>query len=191
MPQLFEWLDAHVYVWPAFIIVARLFDVSFGTMRTIAVVRGHRGLAMALGVGEVGVWLVAVSGVLTNLTLLKAVSYCIGFSLGNACGMWLEEKLAIGHQVLTFISQDRTHDVSFALRLANFTVTQVPARGGQGRVAMCLAVIPRRRSDEAMRVALAVDSDVFVTVEDCRQTTLSEGPATAPATGWRALLKKK
>ena len=191
MSQLFDWLNAHAWLWPVFIIAARVVDVSFGTMRTIAVVRGHRALAMALGVGEVGVWLLAVSGVLTDLTLLKAVSYCVGFSLGNACGIWLEEKLAIGHQVLTFLSDGRTHDVAFALRLANFMVTQVPARGGHGRVAMCLAVVPRRRSNEALRIAQAVDHDVFVTVEDCRQTTLKEGGGAVPPTGWRAMLKKK
>ncbi len=55
------WLDAHAVFWPLFIFLARVTDVSIGTMRTIFVVRGHRMFAAMLGFVEVIIWIVAAS----------------------------------------------------------------------------------------------------------------------------------
>jgi len=190
MTQVMEWLDSHVLFWPIFIICARVTDVSLGTLRTIFVVRGYRAIAACLGFCEVVIWIVAVSGVLREVTVIKVLSYGLGFALGNACGIGLEQKLALGRQLIIIISRTKSRAVAFALRLADFVVTEVPARGGWGDVAMCLVVVPRRQTSQVVRIAQAVDVDVFVVVEDVREhpSIRRQGP---PRTGWRAFLKKK
>ena len=196
MQEIIDWLNLHPWFWPAFIISARVIDVSLGTMRTIFVVRGHRGIAACLGFAEVIVWMVGVSGVLTEVTVVKVLSYGVGFALGNACGIAVEQKLAIGQQIVTLISPRRSNAVAGALRLADYRVTEIPARGGRGNVAMCVTVVSRRKTPEVLRIARTVDDEVLSTVEDIRQTTLIRKPATAEGmpssyTGWRAVLKKK
>ncbi len=187
------WLDAHAVFWPLFIFLARVTDVSIGTMRTIFVVRGHRMFAAMLGFVEVIIWIVAVSGVLRDdLTVVKVLAYGGGFATGNLVGVWVEQKLAIGLQRVILISRGRHHSVAFGLRLADFAVTEVPARGGMGEVAMCFVIVARRRAPDVVRIAKAIDPDVFLIVEDVRSSSLRRRSDVAhEATGWRAIAKKK
>lgn len=190
MQELMDWLNQRPPVFALFIIAARIVDVSIGTVRTLMVVRGYRGLAAMLGFVEVIVWVSAVAGVLNAVTPLKVVAYATGFSLGNIVGIWLEQKVALGHQVVTFISKSRLHNVAFALRLAGFEVTQVPARGKVGRVAMCFTAVPRRRTRHAIALARNADHGVFATVQDVRVNGITSGRINIIG-GWRDAFKRK
>lgn len=191
MQSVNDWLDAYPMFWPVFIILARIMDVSLGTVRTICVVRGARWTASLLGFCEVIVWITAVSGVLVHPTLVKVVSYGLGFALGNACGIWLESKLAMGQQRVIAMSKNYNQAIAMALRMADYTVTEVPARGGRGEVAMCFVIAPRKRTGRIIQIIKGADEDAVVVVEDVRQTVMSRRPPTAVATTWRAVLKKK
>ena len=191
MQSVNDWLDAYPIFWPVFIILARIMDVSLGTVRTISVVRGARWTAAVLGFCEVIVWITAVSGVLVQPTVVKVVSYGLGFALGNACGVWLESKLAMGQQRVIAMSRHYNQAIAMALRMADYTVTEVPARGGRGEVAMCFVIAPRKRTPRIIQIIKGADGDAVVVVEDVRQTVISRRPATAVATTWRAVLKKK
>ena len=57
--------------------------------------------------------------------------------------------------------------------------------------ALCFAVVPRRRTAAVVRIARAVDLEVITVVEDVRDTSLARHLMDVPATGWRALVKKK
>jgi uncharacterized protein YebE (UPF0316 family) len=191
MQTVTEWLDAYPVFWPLFIILARITDVSLGTVRTICVVRGARWTAACLGFAEVIVWITAVSGVLIQPTLVKVVSYGLGFALGNACGVWMEGRLAMGQQRIVAISKNYSQAIAMALRMADYTVTEVPARGGHGAVAMCFVIAPRKKANQIVSIITGADEDAVVVVEDVRRTVMSRRPATAVATTWRAVLKKK
>jgi uncharacterized protein YebE (UPF0316 family) len=191
MTEIVRFLDMHPFYWPVFIVCARIVDVSLGTMRTICVVRGYRAAAACLGFCEVVVWVIAVSGVLRELSFIKIVAYGLGFALGNACGVWLEQKMALGMQLVLMISRGKAHAVAFGLRLAGFAVTEIPARGSRGDMALCFAVVARRRTATVVRIARAVDNRAITIVEDVRDTSLARHLTDVPATGWRALIKKK
>ena len=186
-----DWLDTYPVFWPAFIIIARILDVSLGTVRTIYVVRGARWTSAVLGFIEVIVWVFAVSGVLMEPSLVKILAYGVGFALGNAIGVWIEGLLAIGQQRIVAISKHLSHAVAFALRMADYSVTEVPARGREGEVAMCFVVAPRKRARQITTIIRGADEDAIVVVEDVRHTVMSRRPVAAASTGWRAVIKKK
>jgi len=192
MQELLAWLESYPYLFALFIVLARIVDVSVGTMRTIAVVRGFRSLAVALALIEVLVWVTTVSGVLASPTVLKIAAYAVGFAAGNAAGIALENRIALGLRMVIIISDARQQSVAFALRLAGYAVTEVPARGHGGDVAMCFAVVSRRKIPAVERVVASVDPDAFVTVQEASSSTFCKqlGVAHQP-TGWRAIVKKK
>jgi len=193
MQQVIETLNAYPWAWPLFIIVARIMDVSIGTVRTITVVRGHRVTAAVLGFFEVLVWVIGTSGVLVEISFVKLISYAVGFAMGNAVGIAIEKRVGLGSQAVILISRKRGHSVAFALRMANFMVTEIPARGGRGKVAFCFVVVSRRKIERVMQIARGVDRDVKILTHDVRETTLSVGTTVLghEPTGWRAILKKK
>lgn len=66
-------MDSFVFLVCLGIIAARTFDISLGTLRTVCVVQGRRGLAWLLGLREI---LIPV-----------LVAYALGDATGNAAGM--------------------------------------------------------------------------------------------------------
>ncbi|NBC10980.1 MAG: DUF2179 domain-containing protein [Planctomycetes bacterium] len=192
MEALLEWVEQYPVLLAGFIVVARIADVSLGTMRTIAVVRGYRALAVTLGFWEVIIWALVVSGVLVSPSLLKIVAYAAGFALGNAVGMWIEGRIALGQRMVMIISRARQQSVAFALRLAGYVVTEVPAKGHKGNVALCLTVVSRRKVPLVEEIARGVDEKAFVTVQEASSVLVRKTmPLTHQPTGWRAVFKKK
>jgi len=162
---------------PLLIFVARIGDVSVGTTRLIFVMRGYRRLAVLLGFIEVLIWVFAAGSVLSRLDhWINIFAYAGGFAAGNAVGMWLESRLAIGMNVVTFVSDGAAHAVAECLRLADICVTSMSGSGTRGVVAVCHAVVPRKVTPIAIRMAREVDPDVLVTVEDVRETTAIAPP---------------
>jgi uncharacterized protein YebE (UPF0316 family) len=193
MPNIADFLDHHAAWLPLIIFLCRICDVSIGTVRMIFVVRGARYMAPILGFFEVGIWIVAVSSVVTRLDRpINIVAYAGGFATGNWVGMWLESKLAIGQQIVRIISRDRGHSIAHALRINGFPVTTLRGRGREGPVTLCFAAVSRRLAPALVRTALSVDSDAFVTVEETRTSGLATySNVTQPKGGWRAIFQRR
>jgi len=104
--QIFESQAFITYGIPLLICLARITDVSIGTMRIIFVAKGLKYLAPILGFFEISIWLLAITQVMANLNSpLNFLAYALGFSLGNYLGMYIENRLAIGMVVIRIITK--------------------------------------------------------------------------------------
>jgi uncharacterized protein YebE (UPF0316 family) len=100
-----SFFDSSLYQWvvlPLFIFIARISDVSIGTIRIIQVSRGNKLLASFLGFFEVSIWLLAISQVMQQglKNYVCFFAYGLGFGSGNYIGITLEENLALGLQAI-------------------------------------------------------------------------------------------
>ncbi len=182
-------------VWlPIVIFFARITDVSMGTLRMICIVRGHRALAVYLSFVEILVWVFAVSIVLAHLDrIANVVAYAGGFATGSALGMWIEGRLALGTQAVSFTSRGPAQAVAERLRFADNCVTTLTGRGRDGPVAICHAILPRKLTPMAIRMAREIDPDVVVTVEDVRTTNAAcptRSAAGKAPSAWRSLAQR-
>lgn len=154
---------------PALIFVARLIDVTLATMRHILVFKGARKLVPVLGFVEVLVWLVAMTQVLQNLTNMASyLAWAAGFSAGTWFGMVLEEKLALGHQLIRIVSRGDCSELVERLRKHNYGVTVVSAHGGHGPVEIVLIATTRAKSGHLADTLRRFDPTLFFTIEDVR-----------------------
>lgn len=137
--------DLFTYViLPLFIFLARIIDVSLGTLRIIFVTKGMRRVAPIIGFFEVFIWLLAISRIMQNLdNWVCYVAYAAGFASGNLIGMLIEEKLAIGHEMIRVITRKDATTLIDELRETGHGVTWVNAKGVEGDVAV-LYIIARR-----------------------------------------------
>jgi hypothetical protein len=79
-------------LFPALIFLARMADVTLGTLRIIMVSRGLKNIAPIVGFFEVIIWLLAIRQIMMNLTEVSYfLAYASGFAAGNYVGMWFEE----------------------------------------------------------------------------------------------------
>lgn len=171
-----EFLADNAYWTPALVFLARIADVSLGTIRLICVTRGRRAAAIILGFFEILIWILAVSKVLTHLDQwANILAYAGGFATGNAIGMTIEARLAMGVQRVSLISRGCANAVAERLRFAGFPVTTFVGSGRDGPVSMCMAVISRKLTPDTIRMAREIDPDVLITVEDLRTSTATHG----------------
>jgi uncharacterized protein YebE (UPF0316 family) len=182
-------MDATVAINCALIVVARVTDVSLGTVRTVNVIQGRRVLAAAVGFLEVLIWVLAVSKVVRELdNPFYAVSYAAGFGLGNFIGMLVESRIALGNQVVRVFTR-RGAEVARSVREAGFIATEFQGAGRDGAVTLLFVQTRRRDAQRVAALARTIDPECFYTVDDTRFA--SAAVQLHQPTGWRAILKKK
>jgi len=129
---------------PLFIFVARIMDVSLGTLRIIFVTKGMKRVAPLVGFFEVLIWLLAISRIMQDLdNWVCYVAYAAGFASGNFVGMLLEERLAIGHEMIRVITRKDATNLIAELSDRGYGFTSVKAQGLEGEVAV-IYIIARR-----------------------------------------------
>jgi len=147
----------------------RVSDMTLDTLRLLFVVRGRKSLAWTLGFFQSVIYIFAITSVLSHLdNPLNIVGYAAGFATGNVVGMWIEERLAVGHLRLNIISPNRGAAVAAALREASFAVTEIPARGRDGMVSLLSVSVLRKDEARAERVVREADPEAFMTAEGVR-----------------------
>jgi uncharacterized protein YebE (UPF0316 family) len=147
----------------------RVMDMALDTIRVLFVMRGRRLLAWILGFLQALIFVVAISSVLANLdNPLNVIGYAAGFATGVVIGMIIEERLAIGHIHYTIISSLRGAMLANTLRQSGFAVTEIPARGKDGTVAVLHCDVTRRDMEKVEKIVLETDLEAFITTEDIR-----------------------
>ena len=178
------------------IFLARVVDVSIGTVRTILVFRGHKLWVTVLGFLEVLIWLLAVGQVLQDLSAwYLAVAYAAGFAAGNAVGMWLEGRLAIGSQLVRIVSANPEVRLATKLRMRGHSVVEIEGELDEDIPVEILFLVEKRREfPDVLDTVLESDPQAICTTTDVRGPHLAPGPRPKVGflpTGWRARSKRK
>lgn len=152
-----------------FIFALRLIDMSVDTLRMLFVVRGRKVIAWFAGFFKSFLFVVAITSVLRNIdNPLTIIGYSAGFATGGVVGMYIESKLALGHTHLKIISARWGAALAESLRLADYAVTEIPARGKDGMVSILSVSVFRKDVADVQRIIIEKDPDAFVTSEDVR-----------------------
>jgi uncharacterized protein YebE (UPF0316 family) len=174
------------------IFLLRVVDVTLGTIRTISVVQGWIKVSVLLGFFEVLIWIAAVSQVISRINEhpILMIAYATGFATGNAAGILLERRLALGSCVVRIISSTMIGlHVAETLRSIGQRVTTFEGEGRDGPRVLIYATCERRYLSKLIEAAQAVDPHLFYAVERAAESShLSPLPH---ANGWRGVLRKK
>lgn len=189
-----EWgFDPGTLLTGVIIFVARVVDVSLGTVRTISTVQGRTKTAFFLGFVEVSMWLIVISTVINMMTQkpILGVFYALGFSTGNVVGILVEKRLAFGHIVLRIISSQRGREMAGKMRESGFGVTTFQGEGLNGSVTELFVVSRRKDLRNLLDIATAADPAAFYFTEQACSVNRIYRPFLQQPTGWRAIFKKK
>jgi uncharacterized protein YebE (UPF0316 family) len=167
-----EFFESSLYTYivlPLLIILARIVDVSIGTLKIILMSRGNKTLAPILGFFEVLVWLLAVTRIFENLdNWVCFFAYPLGFALGSYLGIRLEERLAIGVELIRIITRRDASALTTTLRENGYGVTYIPAEGSTGKVGILYTIINRKNLGQVIQIIKQHNPNAFYTIEDIR-----------------------
>lgn len=175
------------------IFLARIIDVSVGTLRTISIVQGRTKVAFFLAFIETSVWLIVLSQVLPKVmhTPLLGVFYAFGFASGNVVGILVEKRLAMGYTNFRVITTKFAKEITNSLREKGFAVTNFEGEGKDGKVTEIYVVSDRKNLPALIKVVKEIEPDAFYIAEQAGIVSKIRRPTMVPATGWRAVQKKK
>lgn len=162
-------LSPQAWLAAGLIFLLRVSDMTLDTLRVLVVMRGRKGLAWVLGLFQSAIFVTAITSVLQNLdNPLNIVGYAAGFATGNVVGMWIEERLAIGHVQISVVSPGRGAAVAARLREQGYAITEIPARGKDGMVTLLHSSVLRKNVEQVQKLVNQEDPAAFVTAEDVR-----------------------
>ncbi|HEX8875839.1 MAG TPA: DUF5698 domain-containing protein [Phycisphaerales bacterium] len=166
------------------IILARIGDVSLGTMRTVAVVSGHGGVAWLLGLLEMTIWVFVVSAVIAHIRAEPAygIAFAFGAATGNYIGVALQGWLPFGSQVVRVFTRDGAAMFE-RLHQEGFGVTKFQGEGRDGAVAMLFVQVGRARTRHVLRAARDVDPRCYYTIDDIRIASSASTASSSTRTG--------
>ena len=175
------------------IFVARIFDVSVGTVRTIVTVQGRSTIAFFLAVFEVTIWITVVSAVINQVKEIPilVIFYSIGYATGNVVGIIVEKRLAFGMIILKVFSLKRGQELADTFRDLGQPVTVFTGEGKSGPVLELYLACRRRDLKWMIPKVYEMDEDAFYVVEQARDVSKVLKPVMTPLGGWRQRNNRK
>jgi uncharacterized protein YebE (UPF0316 family) len=172
------WFDYIVV--PLLIMMARVIDVSLDTIRVIMIAKGYRRLAPFVGFFQVLVWIITISRIMAHLEIWTTyLGYAGGFALGTYVGMKIEEKLAMGYELIRVITRADASLLIEKLIAIGIHVTFVEGEGRDGKVGILFIVERRKIINDIIGSIKELNPNAFYTVEDVRFVS---GPTHIPRT---------
>lgn len=159
---------------PFLIFLARVFDMSLDTIRVILLSKGNRSIAPFLGFLQVLIWLIAIRHVLSNLSnVMCYIAFAGGFATGTYVGAIIEERLAIGVQLIRIITHKDSSPLVNQLRKQGYGVTNLIGEGMSGKVNVIYLILKRVEIPDAINAIKTFNPNAFYTIEDVR--SISQG----------------
>jgi uncharacterized protein YebE (UPF0316 family) len=163
-------LNSGFYMWlilPLLIFLARVADVSIGTIRLIFISRGLKYLAPVVGFIEILIWLLAIGQIMKNLSNPACyIAYAGGFAIGNFVGMWIAEKLSLGVVLIRVVTKKDAAELVEYLKSADYGVTSVDGHGTSGQVKVVFTIVPRRELKRVAELINKFNPQAFYSIEE-------------------------
>jgi len=158
------------YIWfvlPLLIFVARILDVSMGTVRVIFVSRGFKYLAPIVGFFEIIIWLLAIGQIMQNLSNPACyIAYAGGFATGNFIGICIADRLSLGLALIRVVTQKDALPLVECLKNENYGVTSLDGHGTSGEVKVVFTIVPRREVSRVVAIIKRFNPQSFYSIEE-------------------------
>jgi uncharacterized protein YebE (UPF0316 family) len=167
-----EFMHSDIYTYlvlPLLIFAARIADVALGTLRIIFISKGKKYVAPFLGFIEMIIWILAITKIFENLNnWVCYLAFAAGFATGNFIGIVVEEKIALGVELIRIITRKEATDLIQTLRERGYGLTYINATGSQGEVGIIYSIIKRSDLKEFIEFMGRFNPNAFYTIEDIR-----------------------
>lgn len=165
-------MDFDYFNWvilPLLIFISRLGDVTMATLRHIFISKGLKKIVPVLGFFEVLIWLIAMRQVFSHLNNAACfIAWAAGFSAGTYLGMFIEERLAIGTQIIRVITGEDVTTLAEVLKQNHQGITIVDGRGAMGPVKLIFMIVKRQDKNQVIDLIHVHTPNAFYSIEDVK-----------------------
>lgn len=154
---------------PLLIFLCRVGDVTLGTLRHVFISKGFKTIVPLLGFIEVLIWILGVAQVMKNLNNWACyVGFAGGFATGTYVGLIIEEKIALGLQIIRIITNQNCDNLIADLSANNHGLTIMDAQGAKGPVKVILTIVKRSNIQDVISIIYRNNPTAFYSIEDIK-----------------------
>lgn len=144
------------------IFVFKVLENSLATLRLILVSNGKKILGSILLFIISIIWIVSSSVAIIHINLIMILSFSVGSLIGSYIGSFLEEKLALGNNLVMCITNKNIED---DLRSMGYIITKIETTGLENNNNLLLIVIKRKFNKKLINSISLLDSKAIVISE--------------------------
>ncbi|SFC25170.1 Uncharacterized protein YebE, UPF0316 family [Alkalibacterium subtropicum] len=145
------------------ILLINVVYVTLNTLRMMLTMKGYQLAAPFIAMVEVAIYVVGLGLVLDNLdNVANIIAYAVGFGAGIYAGMKIEDKLALGHILVTTIVPENGWEVAEKLRGEGFGVTITQAHGREGSRYVLEILTPRSNERSLYKLIHEIEPKAFM-----------------------------
>jgi len=148
------------------IFFARIIDVSIGVIRTVELVKDNTLKAVMFAFFEVLIWfIVAKEALSSNVSIIVAIFYSLGYSCGTLLGSYLSKKLIKGNVSIQVISSNiKLKDIKY-IKSLGYGITKIDI---DNKKKMLLIEVNNNELKKVITNIKNIDKSSFITVSDIK-----------------------
>lgn len=153
----------------ALILIAKIIEVTLGTLRVILINKGYRKQGTLLAFIEIILWVFIASTVITGMSEapIKGIMYSFGFAGGVYLGSYVESKIAMGKILVQVICDIQTSAIlSETIRNSGMGLTSWNAEGKESEKKVLLLIGTRKSTKKILKLISETDQKAVVAIHD-------------------------
>ena len=152
-----------IIYWSLIIFVARIVDVSLGTIRVNMIVRRKKFLAATIGFFEVAIFISIIVRIIQQVDSIYGIlAYASGFAVGTIIGIIISEKLSRDLISTNIISKNYGDQIKEALKEEGYGITCYSGKGINGEVEIINVVSSQLNAKKMNKLVHNIDSKAFM-----------------------------
>ncbi len=149
------------------IFFSKIMENALATLRLIVVANGKKKIGAILQ-GMVALVWIFVTGIVIvdiNKNIFKIVFFCLGSMVGSYLGSVIEEKIALGSNILMCIV-NKKHELSIKKSLNEYKITTIEEKGNKDSI--LIIFIKRKETKKISNIIKSVDSNSIIISEKAK-----------------------
>ena len=151
------------------IFLSKVIENAVGTLRLIVVANGKKILGAILQGIIAIIWICVTGVVVTNImeNPFKIVAFALGSIVGSYLGSILEEKIALGNNLLMIVTEQRNEvTLTNKIREHDYAVTVVDGKGKDTDRSILLVFLPRKKIHVITKLTKQIDNNSLILSEN-------------------------
>ncbi|MDD3392797.1 MAG: DUF5698 domain-containing protein [Bacilli bacterium] len=153
------------------IFLSKSFELALGTLRLIVVAHGKKWLGAFLQFAIALVWVIVTGAVVIGITNdpLKVFFFALGSLFGSYLGSVIEEKMAIGDNLLMAITNITFGEIiASKIRKEGYTVTVLNGEGKDINHYILIMIVSRKKRQHIVDLVKNIDNETIIIAENIR-----------------------
>lgn len=145
----------------------KIVENAFATLRLIVLANGKKGLGAFLNLIVALLWIFSTSIVIVDIKkdFLRVVAFALGSYIGSYIGCIIEEKLAIGSNLLICSSSKDQLKLVDKLRELDFPVTVLEGKDADDDKDILFIMVSRKKQTKAINIIKRIDKKATIIIE--------------------------